>query len=69
MIFLSNLINFYFTKRKLISVFVLVCVISHVSSRDLSCANAKYFTNPGKVSVDLLKSPVNGKVFLCIATS
>lgn len=57
----NNLISHYFTKRKVISVFLLVCWISVVSGRDLSCANAKYFTNPGKVSVDLMKTPVNGK--------
>lgn len=57
----NNLINYYFTKRKLISVFLVLSLISIVSARDLSCANAKYFTNPGKVSVDLMKSPVNGE--------
>uniref|UniRef100_A0A8D8R4X4 Glypican-4 n=1 Tax=Cacopsylla melanoneura TaxID=428564 RepID=A0A8D8R4X4_9HEMI len=61
MLFSNNLINHYSTRRKLISVFILVSLISVVRSRDLSCANAKYFTNPGKVAVDLLKSPVNGE--------
>lgn len=60
---MSFINNYYFTKRKVISVLIIVIglSISYVNCKDLSCANAKYFSNPGKVTVDLLKSPVNGE--------